>query len=424
MNYSVTYPIPSDETLVAKSLLWAQQFEMVQYTTNNGNAKGFKQLLGIQFKVNPKNQSLASLHKNTWQLGFIGYDYKNQVENAYHQPKQKNTFEFPDLYFFEPDILICFEETQITIHSTSNNTLAILEEIENTFIPVTDKNHQVQFQPDTNFNTYEEHFNTLKNHILQGDIYITNYCIALTAQNSFLNPVQLYLKINQQTPTPFSSFIKYQDQYLICASPERFLKKEGQQLISQPIKGTAPRGNSEKEDHTNKTQLQNSIKEKTENVMVVDLVRNDLSRICDQVNVTELYGIYSFETVHQMISTITGNLKDNTDFEAIIKATFPMGSMTGAPKINAVNSSATFENFNRELYSGTVGYITPEGDFDFNVVIRSILHDSKSNTSSIRVGSAITYNTTATQEWDECLLKAKSLLSLFKPKSSHGPWLK
>jgi len=157
---------------------------------------------------------------------------------------------------------------------------------------------------------------------------------------------------------------------------------------------------------------------------VVDLVRNDLSRICDQVNVTELYGIYSFETVHQMISTITGNLKDNTDFEAIIKATFPMGSMTGAPKINAVNSSATFENFNRELYSGTVGYITPEGDFDFNVVIRSILHDSKSNTSSIRVGSAITYNTTATQEWDECLLKAKSLLSLFKPKSSHGPWLK
>lgn len=424
MNYSVTYPIPSDKTLVAKSLLWAQQFEMVQYTTNNGIAKGFKQLLGIQFKVNPKNQSLPSLHKNTWQLGFIGYDYKNQLENAYHQPKQKNTFEFPDLYFFEPDILICFEDYQFTIHATTNNTSVILAEIENTFIPVTDENHQVKFQPDTNFNTYEEHFNTLKNHILQGDIYITNYCIALTAQNSFLNPVQLYLKLNQQTPTPFSSFIKYQDQYLICASPERFLKKEGQQLISQPIKGTAPRGNSEKEDHTNKTQLQNSIKEKTENVMVVDLVRNDLSRICDQVNVTELFGIYSFETVHQMISTITGKLKENKDFKDIIKATFPMGSMTGAPKINAVNSSVALENFNRELYSGTVGYITPEGDFDFNVIIRSILHDSKSNSSSIRVGSAITYNTTATQEWDECLLKARSLLSLFKPTSSHGPWLK
>lgn len=424
MNYSVTYPIPSDKTLVAKSLLWAQQFEMVQYTTNNGIAKGFKQLLGIQFKVNPKNQSLPSLHKNTWQLGFIGYDYKNQLENAYHQPKQKNTFEFPDLYFFEPDILICFEDSQFTIHATTNNTSVILAEIENTFIPVTDENHQVKFQPDTNFNTYEEHFNTLKNHILQGDIYITNYCIALTAQNSFLNPVQLYLKLNQQTPTPFSSFIKYQDQYLICASPERFLKKEGQQLISQPIKGTAPRGNSEKEDHTNKTQLQNSIKEKTENVMVVDLVRNDLSRICDQVNVTELFGIYSFETVHQMISTITGKLKENKDFKDIIKATFPMGSMTGAPKINAVNSSVALENFNRELYSGTVGYITPEGDFDFNVIIRSILHDSKSNSSSIRVGSAITYNTTATQEWDECLLKARSLLSLFKPTSSHGPWLK
>jgi para-aminobenzoate synthetase component 1 len=424
LNYSVTYPIPSDKTLVAKSLLWAQQFEMVQYTTNNGIAKGFKQLLGIQFKVNPKNQSLPSLHKNTWQLGFIGYDYKNQLENAYHQPKQKNTFEFPDLYFFEPDILICFEDSQFTIHATTNNTSVILAEIENTFIPVTDENHQVKFQPDTNFNTYEEHFNTLKNHILQGDIYITNYCIALTAQNSFLNPVQLYLKLNQQTPTPFSSFIKYQDQYLICASPERFLKKEGQQLISQPIKGTAPRGNSEKEDHTNKTQLQNSIKEKTENVMVVDLVRNDLSRICDQVNVTELFGIYSFETVHQMISTITGKLKENTGFKDIIKATFPMGSMTGAPKINAVNSSVALENFNRELYSGTVGYITPEGDFDFNVIIRSILHDSKSNSSSIRVGSAITYNTTATQEWDECLLKARSLLSLFKPTSSHGPWLK
>jgi para-aminobenzoate synthetase component 1 len=395
------------------ALTWAQQFEMVQYTNNNDIANGFKQLLGIQFKTDQKGAQLPSFQKKTWQMGFIGYDFKNFLEPTFQTPPHSNRFEFPPVYFFVPDILICFEKDSITIHA-SIDIEAMIKAITQTAINLEDTTTLPTFQKTTTFDAYQSNFNSLKKHILQGDIYITNYCIAFEANNHYCNPLDTFIRLQKQTPTPFASFVKYHDQYLICASPERYLKKDGQQLISQPIKGTAARGNTIANDQLNILTLQNSDKEKTENVMIVDMVRNDLSRICEDVKVAELFGIYTFETVHQMISTICGTLKNKLDFDAIIQATYPMGSMTGAPKINAVNLSAQLENFNRELYSGCVGYISPEGDFDFNVVIRSILHNAKTKQSAIRVGSAITYNTNAQQEWDECILKAKSLLQLFR----------
>lgn len=395
------------------ALAWAQQFEMVQYTNNNGIANGFKQLLGIQFNIDQKGAQLPQFNTKAWQMGFLGYDYKNILEPAFHHPAHPIRFEFPPIYFFVPDILICFDDDSVTIHAAIDIE-AMINAIELTTMSNDNTIKHPTFKETTTFNAYQANFDSLQKHILQGDIYITNYCIAFEANNHACNPLATFLRLQTQTPTPFASFVKYQDQYLICASPERYLKKEGQQLISQPIKGTAARGNSIESDQRNIRALRNSDKEKTENVMIVDMVRNDLSRICTDVNVKELFGIYTFETVHQMISTIVGTMKNNLDFDAIVAATYPMGSMTGAPKINAVNLSTQFENFNRELYSGCVGYISPEGDFDFNVVIRSILHNAKTNTSAIRVGSAITYNTNAQQEWDECILKAKSLLQLFE----------
>ena len=411
MKTAFTYQPQNNEAFIAKALAWAQQFDVVQYTYNNGFENGFKHLLGIQFKST--KPTFPSIYEQKWQLGFIGYDYKNNLESAFSNPKFDNLFEFPDFYFFEPDILFILENENIIIESKLNNEAEIVLEIENYRVKNINTN-SVKFELETDYQQYLQNFEALQNHILQGNIYIANYCISLLAEDSQLNPVDVFLKLNSSSPTPFASFVKFNEQYLICASPERFIKKEAQKLISQPIKGTYPRGKNEIEDQANISLLKNSIKEQTENVMIVDLVRNDLSRICNQVKVDELFGIYTFETVHQMISTISGNIKQNIDFKDIIQSLFPMGSMTGAPKINAVNLCTNYENFNRQLYSGCVGYIDPKGNFDFNVVIRSILHNSKTNKSAIRVGSAITYAAQAEQEWNECLLKAKSLINLFE----------
>lgn len=411
LKTTITYQPQNIKAFTAQAITWAEQFEIVQFTSNNGIEDGFKQLLAIQFKQNDSNIQLPSLKTKEWHFGFIGYDFKNKLDDSYSKTIHDNKFEFPDIYFFKPDILIEFDKKEVKISATNKETNQIIYEIENNLV-IDYITPNVNFKKDLTFNKYKENFNKLKDNILQGNIYITNYCISLSAENQILNPIDVFLKLNKETPTPYSSYLKYKSQYVICASPERFIKKYQQSLICQPIKGTSPRGNSKIEDQLNIEKLRNSEKEKSENVMIVDLVRNDFSRICNQVKVDELFGIYTFETVHQMISTISGQLNKEIDFQHIIESTFPMGSMTGAPKINAVNLSNEFETFNRELYSGSIGYIEPGGDFDFNVVIRSILHNKLTNFSSIRVGSAITYSADAHQEWEECLLKAKSLLKI------------
>jgi para-aminobenzoate synthetase component 1 len=199
---------------------------------------------------------------------------------------------------------------------------------------------------------------------------------------------------------------------VFCASPERFLEKRGELLRSEPIKGTAPRHPDAQKDEANAKQLKNDPKERAENIMIVDLVRNDLSQLAQKgtVAVEELCEIYSFATVHQMISKISCLLKPNTSFTDILKHTFPMGSMTGAPKISAMQHIERLEDFKRGLYSGSIGLIEPNGDFDFNVVIRSLIHNRNTNYLSCSVGSAVTIDATAEKEYQECLLKANKLI--------------
>lgn len=265
-----------------------------------------------------------------------------------------------------------------------------------------------------NKSSYIKKVNALKQHIQRGNIYEVNFCMEFFAEDVKINPFELYQKLIEISPMPFSCFVKHQNKYLLCASPERFLKKTNSKLLSQPIKGTIKRGINSEEDFRLKEELKNSRKEQSENVMIVDLVRNDLSRIAEKgsVKVDELFGIYSFPQWHQMISTISCNIKHDVSFEEILKATFPMGSMTGAPKISAMKLIEKFESTKRGMYSGSVGIMMPNGDFDLNVVIRSVQYNADTGYLSFMVGSAITIHSDAEKEYEECLLKAKAILSV------------
>ena len=270
--------------------------------------------------------------------------------------------------------------------------------------------------PRENQDQYLQKIIKIKNHIQRGDIYEMNYCQELYSKDSHINPEKVFLELNKSSKAPFSVYFKYNDKYLLCSSPVRFLQKKGDRIISQPIKGTRKRGTSTEEDKILLNDLTNSQKDKSENVMIVDLVRNDLSRTAKKssVKVEELFGIYSFERVHQMITTISSEIDENFDFIEVLKSCFPMGSMTGAPKLKSMQLIERYETTKRSLYSGAFGYISPEQDFDFNVVIRSILYDRVSSYVSVLVGGAITINSDEKEEYEECLIKAQAMIDVLK----------
>ena len=371
------------------------------------------------FNSNNENANILAVSnsekvvENNWKIGFISYDYKNHIEQL--SSNHTDEIGFPDEFFFSPQLLVEFSEYKINIsfddkiydeadlkalvHQLSSQEIKKSETLSVKMLPIVSKEN------------YLKNVVKLKNHIQLGDIYEINYCQEYVAREVELNPIDTYFKLNKKSPTPFSCFVKYHDKFLLCASPERFMSKIGDKLISQPIKGTIKRGATLQEDEQLKIQLQNDPKERSENIMIVDLVRNDLAKIAtrNSVKVEELCQIYTFPQVHQMISTISAEAKPEVDFKTIIHALFPMGSMTGAPKIRAMELIEQYEHSKRGLYSGTVGYIKPNGDFDFNVVIRSILYNSSSKKISYFVGGAITSLSEPEKEYEECLLKAKAI---------------
>ncbi|MEX0884170.1 MAG: anthranilate synthase component I family protein, partial [Cyclobacteriaceae bacterium] len=229
-------------------------------------------------------------------------------------------------------------------------------------------------------------------------------------------PIELYFSLCQYSPMPFSALFKAADLAILTASPERFLKKTGNQLLTQPIKGSIRRGDNDEEDKFLQEGLANSEKEKSENLMIVDLMRNDLSRVSQvgEVQVAELFGIYSFQQITQMVSTVSCTLKPGLTFEDIIARTFPMGSMTGVPKIKCMELIDHYEKFKRSWFSGTLGYIQPNGDFDFCVIIRSLIVDCSRKEFYFGVGSAITFDANAKDEYQECLLKADGIIKALK----------
>lgn len=272
----------------------------------------------------------------------------------------------------------------------------------------------IALEPAISREDYIEDVKGLQEHIHRGDIYEVNYCMEFNARGHIADPAALFVRLVERSHMPFAAFIKFGRKYALSASPERFITKRGNKLYSMPMKGTAPRGYTPAETEANRRQLQESEKERAENIMITDLVRNDLSVVATKgsVMVEELCGIYSFPSILQSVSTISAEISGNTTLEAILRATFPMGSMTGAPKISAMQLISEFEKRKRGLFSGSIGYISPDGDFDLNVVIRTLLYDEDSAFLSYTAGSAITALSDAEQEYEECLLKAKLMRSL------------
>lgn len=345
-----------------------------------------------------------------WLFGHFGYDLKNETEKL--SSTNFDGIQFPDMYFFEPEIVLQLSQAEVSI-TAATDPVAIFEQVNNSAALVA-SHRTPSFQISSRFSR-QEYIDTVKKlqqHIVRGDCYEINFCQEFYAAGVQVEPIAVYSRLSEISPNPFSALYKLNEQYCICASPERYLKKVGNKIISQPIKGTAQRNLQDEElDSRSRQQLIQSEKERSENVMVVDLVRNDLSRVCKQgtVKVEELFGIYSFPQVHQMISTIVGEVGAGVHWVDIIKATFPMGSMTGAPKKRVMELIETYEHSKRGLFSGAIGYRAPDGDFDFNVVIRSVFYNASSRYLSFQAGSAITFISDPEMEYEETVLKAAAI---------------
>jgi para-aminobenzoate synthetase component 1 len=355
----------------------------------NKNTFGFKNNILLSNKNFSNNIS-----PNKKQIVFLNYDYKNEIESF--ALKNNNPIQFPKQFYVEVEEEIDLENINFEDAKSSQQSINIKATLTK--------------------EDYIKKVNALKQHIQQGDIYEINYCITFEAHNVSINPSEIYQKLNAISNAPYSALAKFDKQYIISSSPELFLTKSGNTIITKPIKGTAKRLSNKQEDDIIKNELQSNLKERTENVMIVDVARNDLSRIAKKGSVTvdKLCDIESYQQVHQMVSTVSCELKENTSFKDIIHATFPMASMTGAPKIKAMKLIDEYELYNRGPYSGVLGYIDENGDFDLSVLIRSIFYDEQKQYLSFTVGSAITAMCNAEDEYEECLLKAKAMIQVLQ----------
>lgn len=403
-------------------LNWANRFSILCFLDNQqykGEHHSYECLLGagsiqqLECSAGTAFSQLQQLQSQTgdWLFGHLGYDLKNELFPL--TSSHNDAVGFADMFFFVPEIVLQLSEDAIQIGTHGDDHARIFAAIMNTdaAAPVASNGH-LHVQQRFSKQEYISIIEKLKQHILRGDCYEINFCQQFFAENATLSPVATYQALSTLSPNPFSAFYKCNDKYLLCASPERYLRKEGNKLWSQPIKGTMPRDNKDQlNDAQHKHDLYNSAKDRSENVMVVDLVRNDLAIVCEEgsVQVDELFGIYSFPQVHQMISTISGTLRKDLQWIDAIKATFPMGSMTGAPKRKVLELIEQYEVVKRGIFSGAVGYITPDADFDFNVVIRSILYNATKKNISWLAGGGITFYSDPVMEYEESLLKAAAI---------------
>ena len=406
-------------------MYWARQFREIVWLDSNDHKdvySAFDALLAVDALTSLTTDTrhafddLREYQESTgdWLFGYLSYDLKNDVEKL--GSANFDGLHFPELHFFQPKKIIRITANTIDFiylnmvdDEIEGDFKAISEIILPEIEPTVAKNIHIKLRIFKD--EYFRRVDSLLSHIHRGDVYEANFCQEFYAENTVIDAYRTYQKLNAISQPPFAVFLKLEDKYLLSASPERYLKKSGNKIISQPIKGTAKRSSDAEIDRLLKHSLAEDEKERAENIMIVDLVRNDLSKSAKKgmVTVEELCKVHSFKQVHQMISTVSSIVNSDKNPVDIIRETFPMGSMTGAPKISAMKIIEELESFKRGLYSGAVGYFTPQGDFDFNVVIRSILYNATKKYVSYSVGGAITAQAIPEKEYEECLLKAKAM---------------
>jgi len=423
LRVSIHKNIANPKLFREQLLSWAQQFREVIFLDSNSYPQqysNFDCVLAADAFTSLKTdyfnafEDLKQYQQNTkdWLFGYLSYDLKNDIENLH-----SNNFDglnFPDLFFFQPKKIFILKGNDLEIQyliMCDDEVEEDFEEIVESRKSKVESSGSLKIEQRISKELYVEKVNKMLQHIHVGDMYEANFCMEFYAEDATINPLEKFQKLNEISQAPFTVFFKNHKQYLLSASPERYLTKVGDKIISQPIKGTSKRFSDLIEDEKSKNILVSDAKERSENIMITDLVRNDLSHTAQKgsVEVEELCGIYSFLQVHQMISTVTSRLDAQYSPVDVLKTTFPMGSMTGAPKISVMEIIENLEETKRGLYSGAIGYFTPDGDFDFNVVIRSILYNQENKYVSFSVGSAITSLSIPEKEYEECLLKAKAM---------------
>jgi len=414
----------SIEDFKNRLLIWSQQFDDVVWLDSNHNKGKYGSydailavdaLTSIQTDYSNGFEKLKEYQSNVkdWIFGYLTYDLKNDLE--WLQSNNHDGLQFPDLYFFQPKKLFFIKGNTVKIkylnavHDVLEEDLLAIEKSNVHYVK--QESNPVKIKLRIHKDEYFKKLDLMLAHIFRGDIYEANFCQEFYAEDALINPLETYTKLNAISKTPFATFLKLNDKYLLSASPERYIKKKGKKIISQPIKGTAKRSANHNEDQALKYELKHDDKERSENIMIVDLVRNDLSKTAKKgsVKVKSLCKVHTFKQVHQMISTVVSKIKKGVHPVDVIQTTFPMGSMTGAPKISAMKIIEDLEETKRGLYSGAVGYFSPKGNFDFNVVIRSILYNATKKYLSYSVGGAITAKSDPLKEYEECLLKAKAM---------------
>ena len=427
MRVSIHKHISNPFDFKQQLLSWSQQFREVVFLEGNGYPEqysSFDCILAVDAFTSIKTdfhnafEDLKQYQQTTkdWLFGYLSYDLKNDIEDL-----RSNNFdglEFPDLFFFQPKKVFLLKGNELEIQyllfcddEFEDDFNEIVESQSRSFGTKAESSAPLKIEQRISKDLYVEKVNQMLHHIHIGDMYEANFCMEFYAENAVIDPQEKFRKLNEISQAPFSVFFKNHKHFLLSASPERYLKKVGETIISQPIKGTSKRAADPVEDEESKATLASDEKERAENIMITDLVRNDLSHTAQKgsVEVKELCGIYSFLQVHQMISTVVSKLDKQYSAVDVLKSTFPMGSMTGAPKISVMKIIENLEETKRGLYSGAVGYFTPESDFDFNVVIRSILYNQEKQYVSFSVGSAITSKSVPEKEYEECLLKARAM---------------
>ncbi|MFN8244280.1 MAG: anthranilate synthase component I family protein [Ferruginibacter sp.] len=412
-------------------LNWLNQFNIFCFLDNQGydfQEPGFECIAaaGVRQELRaPAGRAFSALQQfceqnpSAWIFGHLAYDLKN--ETASLVSRHPDGIGFDDLYFFVPRDLLVLKEGHLQIY-TDGDAQALWGAIQAQPATIIRSGRQpVTIRQRISPDHYKKQVEALREHIHRGDCYEINFCQEFYAEEYVMEPLAVFEQLTRLSPNPFSAFYRVEHHYCCCASPERYLKKQGRHIISQPIKGTSRRDHDNPlQDARNRLYLRENAKERSENVMVVDLVRNDLSRVCEpgSVKVDELFGLYSFPQVHQMISTVSGTLSASVHPVEALKATFPMGSMTGAPKIRVMQLIEEYEQTRRGLFSGAIGYFKPGEnnvhDFDFNVIIRSLFYNAATQYLSFQAGGGITFYSDPEMEYQESLLKATALLQVLQ----------